>query len=119
MLDFYLWTKTKALPNFTDKISRWRKDIRQCLVNWWSKWKSKISSWLPRGGQNSKKPEESGPKSSSPRVDENILSLLGPDRNISLPANGDEALKRLLSVKGQDPYRYVQLKFITFCNDIH
>ena len=36
-----------------------------------------------------------------------ILSALGPDRSINLPVNGEEALKRLISVKGQDPYRYI------------
>lgn len=104
MLDFYTWTKTKAVPNFTDRITRWRKDMRQSVFEWWSKWKSKISSLFWRGGENSKKTEDSSGAKESPHEDENILSLLGPERNIMLPANGDEALKRLLSVKGQDPY---------------
>jgi DnaJ family protein C protein 14 len=28
------------------------------------------------------------------------------ENNISLPATGDEAMRRLLACKGKDPYRY-------------
>jgi hypothetical protein len=38
---------------------------------------------------------------------DDLLAALGPERNIALPTNGDEALKRLLSARGQDPYTYV------------
>jgi len=41
-----------------------------------------------------------------PETYDEFLSVLGPERNIVLPGTGDEALRRLLSVKGQDPYWY-------------
>ncbi|ODN00151.1 DnaJ subfamily C member 14, partial [Orchesella cincta] len=103
MQDFYIWTKTKALPNFSDKITGWQRVVRHTCHDWWYSCRSKLLSLFSRGS-SSKPPEDSGNSKPGIRHDENILSLLGPERNISLPANGDEALKRLLSVKGQDPY---------------
>lgn len=37
----------------------------------------------------------------------------GLKSNISLPATGDEAMKRLLACKGKDPYRYINIKYDT------
>lgn len=59
-----------------------------------------------RGGQPSSKGDDNSAKG-TPRGEEHMVSFMGPDRNIMLPANGDEALKRLLSEKGKDPYRYL------------
>lgn len=70
----------------------------------WGNSIAKLATIFSRGG-GAKNAQENNSSTPGLEGDENILTLLGPDRNIMLPANGDEALKRLLSVKGQDPYR--------------
>jgi DnaJ family protein C protein 14 len=66
---------------------------------------SKIKSKMKPSGFNFWSAKEpTPPKPETPRDLAELLAMLGPERNIILPASGDEALQRLLSVKGKDPY---------------
>lgn len=100
MEDFHSWWVTKAVPtcfqqlhSMKDKVGRVCWKVRQTI------------SWRTPFRRKSEDRNSSG--NGSKRNGEELLAALGPERNIALPSNGDEALKRLLSVKGQDPYRYI------------
>ena len=88
--------------------------MRGCMTKLWNLWarlKSwKLRYWWRRGkpGENPEGKDTFGANRGAGGKNglSDILSMMGPERNISLPLNGEEALKRLMSVKGQDPYRY-------------
>jgi len=73
--------------------------------------------WKGIGGKERKGSEDRNFTSGASGRGENddLLSLMGPERNITLPINGDEALKRLHSVKGQDPYSILGVR--SDCSD--
>jgi hypothetical protein len=96
MKDFFVWWKACAVPAFRVKVTL----IRQKSSSLWERLKEIRDRKPPIGEKNEKYDE--------------LLSILGPERNIALPATGDEALKRLLSVRGQDPYRWDKRR--VFCD---
>lgn len=95
--DLIVWWNITALPIFRVKMNLVMRQVE-------SVWKGLMSYTRKKNEQPSSKPP--------PDSYDELLSVLGPERNIMLPITGDEALRRLLSVKGQDPYRYWRLVII-------
>lgn len=95
MEDVFNWWKIHAVPKFLLHLRYLKGEFSKL------KFKLRISEWSfwSKEDPSLKKPPE------TPSDLSELLSVLGPERNIVLPANGDEALQRLLSVKGKDPYR--------------
>jgi len=62
-------------------------------AGWWNFWRNKRKSSI--GGQSS--------GSGGVNFKDGFPS--GLENNISLPATGEEAMRRLLACKGKDPYR--------------
>jgi hypothetical protein len=90
--DLGVWWTARALPWVRVKSTLLKTQAKSL----WEKFKWK--EWLSfRKKEPERKTEEIENLS-------DLLAMLGPERNIVLPANGDEALRRLQSVKGQDPY---------------
>lgn len=97
MQDLLVWWDTKALPSFRVKL----RDTKWTIIGIWTKGKYKILGFLRLSGGDE---QFSKPKVRDP---EDLISIMGPSVNIMLPGNGDEAVKRLMMVGGQDPYRSV------------
>lgn len=96
MEDLYSWWINKAVPGFLQQVNMIEETLRVSC----RKLKQGVSSWNRWPFRRKLNDESSDLKKNS----QDLLAALGPDKNIQI-TNADETLKRLLSCKGQDPYR--------------